>query len=215
MDAFKWQGEQLCLPQNVSSLAVYYNRDLFEKYGVAEPPAGWTWNELITTAVAMTRDAHGNQVVGHRDRGRRAPVAVYGLGVEPSMIRLAPFVWSNGGEIVDDPAQPTRFTLDTPEAREALKNFVDLRLAYGVIPTDEEVEAEDDETRFPNGRLAMLMSSRRVTTTFRAIERLRLGRGAAAGLRASRSGILHSDAYCMTAAAREQGRGLAASSSTR
>ena len=33
-------GEQLCLPQNVSSLAVYYNRDLFEKYGVAEPPAG-------------------------------------------------------------------------------------------------------------------------------------------------------------------------------
>ena len=31
MDAFRWQGQQLCLPQNVSSLAVYYNRDLFEQ----------------------------------------------------------------------------------------------------------------------------------------------------------------------------------------
>ena len=40
MDAFRWQGEQLCLPQNISSLAVYYNRDLFEQYGVAEPPDG-------------------------------------------------------------------------------------------------------------------------------------------------------------------------------
>ena len=36
------------------------------------------------------------------------------------MIRLAPFVWSNGGEIVDNPRRPTRFTLDTPKAREAL-----------------------------------------------------------------------------------------------
>ena len=40
-------GEQLCLPQNVSSLAVYYNRDLFRKYGVAEPQPGWTWNDLV------------------------------------------------------------------------------------------------------------------------------------------------------------------------
>ena len=28
-----------CMPQNVSSLVVYYNRALFKKYGVAEPPA--------------------------------------------------------------------------------------------------------------------------------------------------------------------------------
>ena len=69
MDAFRWQGEQLCLPQNVSSLAVYYNKDLFEQYGVAEPPDEWTWNDLIETAVALTRDAGGRRVVGTENEG--------------------------------------------------------------------------------------------------------------------------------------------------
>ena len=30
MTPFGWDGEQMCLPQNVSSLVVYYNADLFE-----------------------------------------------------------------------------------------------------------------------------------------------------------------------------------------
>jgi len=197
MNAFKWRGEQLCLPQNVSSLAVYLNRDLFRRYGVPEPEAGWTWTDLIQTASALTRDANGVQLAGVENEGGPRRVAVYGLGLEPSMIRLAPFVWSNGGEIVDDPARPTRLTLDTPAAREALKNFVDLRLAYGVVPTDEEVEAEDDESRFANGRLAMLLSSRRSTTTFRSITAFEWDVAPLPGYGRT-AGILHSDAYCMT-----------------
>jgi len=196
LEAFQWQGEQLCLPQNVSSLAVYYNRDLFENYGVAEPPERWTWYEMVAAAVALTRDANGNQVVGTESEGTQQ-VAVYGLGVEPSMIRIAPFVWSNGGELVDDPETPTRFTLDTPEAEEALRAFLELQIAYGVIPTDGEVEAEDDETRFANGRLAMLLSSRRATTTFRAIEDFDWDVAPLPVFDES-VGILHSDAYCIT-----------------
>jgi len=197
VDAFNWQGQQLCLPQNVSSLAVYYNRDLFEEYGVPEPPDEWTWTDLIQTAVALTRDAAGNQVVGtESDTG--GIVDVYGLGVEASMIRVAPFVWSNGGEIVDDPRNPTRFTLDTPEAQQALRDFLDLRLAYGVIPTDAEVEALDDESRFAAGKLAMLFSSRRATTTFRSIEDFEWD-VAPLPIHEQQVGILHSDAYCITA----------------
>jgi len=42
MDAFQWRGRQLCMPQNVSSLAAYYNKDLFARYGVPEPAAPGT-----------------------------------------------------------------------------------------------------------------------------------------------------------------------------
>ncbi len=198
MEAFQWQGEQLCLPQNISSLAVYYNKDLFERYGVPEPPDRWTWNELVTTAVTLTRDEAGNQVVGTESEGGAPPVDVYGLGVEPSIIRVAPFVWSNGGEVVDDPGAPSRFTFDTAAAREALRNFLELRLAYGVIPTDAEVEAQDDETRFANGQLAMLLSSRRATTTFRAIDDFEWD-VAPLPVYQRQVGILHSDAFCITA----------------
>jgi multiple sugar transport system substrate-binding protein len=203
MEAFRWQGRQLCLPQNVSSLAVYYNRTLFEKYGVAPPKPGWTWNDLLTTATAMTRDAAGGVIRGTESEGAAQRPAVHGVGIEPSIIRLAPFVWSNGGEIVDDPARPTRLTLDHPAAREALKNLVDLRLAYGVVPTDEEVEAEDDESRFANGRLAMLLSSRRSTTTFRSITDFEWDVAPLPVYR-KQVGILHSDAYCMTRGAKNK-----------
>jgi multiple sugar transport system substrate-binding protein len=195
--AFRWHDRQLCMPQNVSSLAVYYNLDLFRRYGVAPPKPGWNWNDLIATATALTRDATSALVRGTESEGGAPRVAVYGLGIEPTIIRIAPFVWSNGGQIVDDEQRPTRLTLDSPAAREALRNFLDLRIAYGVVPTDEEVEAESDESRFANGRLAMLLSSRRVTTTFRTITGFEwdvaplptYGRSV---------GILHSDAYCIT-----------------
>jgi multiple sugar transport system substrate-binding protein len=202
MDAFTWQGEQLCLPQNVSSLAVYYNRDLFEQYDVPEPPDDWTWNDMIQTAVALTRDARGNRVVGTENEAGSV-VDIYGLGVEASLIRVAPFVWSNGGEVTDDADEPTRFTLETPEAQEALRAFLDLRTAYGVVPTDAEVEALDDESRFAAGQLAMLLSSRRVTTTFRSIEDFEWD-VAPLPVFDEQVGILHSDAFCITSASERQ-----------
>ncbi|MGN9779627.1 ABC transporter substrate-binding protein [Micromonospora sp. H33] len=203
MDAFKWGGKQLCLPQNVSSLAVYYNRTLFATYGVPEPKAGWTWNDMVGTAIAMTRDSRGVVVKGTESEGAAVRPVVHGVGVEPSIIRLAPLVWSNGAEIVDNPDRPTRLTLDTPAAREALKNLVDLRQAYGVVPTDEEVEAEDDESRFANGRLAMLLSSRRSTTTFRSITDFEWN-VAPLPVYQKQVGVLHSDAYCMTRGAKRK-----------
>ena len=62
MAAFQWGGHQLCMPQNVSSLAVYYNKDLFATYGVPEPKPGWTWNEFVATAAQLTRDVNGKHV---------------------------------------------------------------------------------------------------------------------------------------------------------
>lgn len=187
LEAFRWKGEQMCLPQNVSSLVVYYNRTLFGEEGVAEPEPGWQWRDMVEKAKLLTLDRDGDGTVD-----------VYGLGVEPSVIRLAPFVWSNGGELVDDLERPTRFTLDDVRATDAMAEFFALRRVHGVIPSEEELESEDDESRFLNGRAAMVLSSRRSTPVFRTITDFDwdvaplpiLGRPA---------GILHSDAYCLTA----------------
>jgi multiple sugar transport system substrate-binding protein len=119
--------------------------------------------------------------------------------VEPTLIRIAPFVWSNGGELVDDAANPTRFTLDTPAAQAALQEFFDLRQLHLVVPGEVEIEAEDDESRFLNGRTAMVLSSRRATPAFRTITAFDWD--VAPLPRHKRpAGILHSDAYCLTAA---------------
>ena len=188
LDAFRFGGTLTCLPQNISSLVVYYNKDLFLSAGVPDPRTGWNWNEMVLAAKKLTKDENGDGLA-----------EVYGLGVEASLIRIAPFVWSNGGELVDDEDNPTHFTLDSPEAQVALSEFFRLRLAYGVVPSDEEVEAEDDETRFQNGRIAMVLSSRRSTPTFRTITDFDWDVAALPQFN-QQAGILHSDAYCMTKA---------------
>jgi multiple sugar transport system substrate-binding protein len=178
LDAFRFDGTLTCLPQNISSLVVYYNEDLFRKAGVPLPRAGWTWKEFVDAAVELTDP----------DAGR------YGLGIEPSLIRIAPFVWSNGGELVKDDL--SGFALDSAEAREPLEQFMLLRTAYRVIPSEEEVEAEDDEARFMNGRTAMVLSSRRSTPSFRTITAFDWDVAPLPRFKDA-AGIVHADAYCL------------------
>jgi multiple sugar transport system substrate-binding protein len=192
LNAFRFDGTLTCLPQNISSLVVYYNRDLFREAGVPEPDADWTWDEMVTKAQQLTELSESDP-----------ENARYGLGIESSIIRLAPFVWSNGGEVVDSPDQPTRFTLESPEAQAVLAKFFNLRRAHKVIPDDEEVEAEDDESRFMNGRTAMVLSSRRATPSFRTISDFDWDVAPLPRFKKP-AGILHSDAYCIPKASKNK-----------
>ncbi len=70
MDAFKYRGDQACMPQNVSSLIVYYNVDLFTTNGVPLPALGWTWDEFVAAAEALTQDTDGDGA-DRPVRGRR------------------------------------------------------------------------------------------------------------------------------------------------
>ena len=185
LEAFTFDGVLTCLPQNISSLVVYYNEDLFRAAGLSEPRAGWTFYEMTQIARQLTLDEDGD---GSPEQ--------YGLGVEPTIIRLAPFIWSNGGSLVDDEGSPARFTLDEPAAAEVLQAFFDLRERHRVIPTEREVEGQPDEERFLNGTTAMVLSSRRETPSFRTITDFEWDVAPLPIFREP-AGILHSDAYCM------------------
>ena len=50
LEAFQWDGQTWCVPQNISSLVVYYNRGLFDLAGLPYPTAGWTWDDFLRTA---------------------------------------------------------------------------------------------------------------------------------------------------------------------
>lgn len=176
LEAFTLDGELTCMPQNISSLVVYLNMAVLEAAGL-ERPEEWSWEEFARYARALTNDD------------------VAGVGIEPSLIRLAPFVWSNGGEMVDDLSSPTRLTLHTPEAIEALEFLRDVALSSG--PSLEEITAQDLETRFAAGKLGMFLSSRRETPVFREV--LALDWDVAPLPQAGEpAAILHSDAYCIS-----------------
>jgi multiple sugar transport system substrate-binding protein len=187
LDAMRWKGQVMCIPLNISQDVVYYNRDLFKAGNVPLPAAGWTWDDFLSAAKALTTADHSQ----------------YGAAMDAELGRLAPFIWQNGGQLVDDPDKPTRLALDTPEALGALQWVFDLQLKEHVIPTEVEEASQDSPSRFLAGTLAMIIRSRKFTPTARAsapfdwdVAPLPKGKQAAS--------ILHSDGYCMAANGKNQ-----------
>jgi multiple sugar transport system substrate-binding protein len=176
------------IPQNVASLVVYLNRDLFAAAGRPLPAADWTWDELRAAARALTRDRDGDGVIDQ-----------YGFASEVSFYRLIPFIWQAGGTLVDDQQTPRRLMLDTPEARAAFDWFVGLYTRDHVAPDAVAEAATSAQQRFVAGDVAMFLDSRRGVPTYRASATFDwdvapLPRAAVA------ASVLHADGFCISQA---------------
>jgi multiple sugar transport system substrate-binding protein len=192
IEPFRWKGTVMCIPQNLSSLVVYYNRDLFKAANIAEPSDTWTWADFLSAAKALTKDTNGDGVTDQ-----------YGLGSEVSIFRIAPFIWQNGGSLVDNEQIPTRLAVDTPAAREAIQWFVDLQVKHKVTPDATAESAESSEQRFLNGSLGMFLNSRRGTPTYRAIQSFDWDIAPLPHNQQAAT-ILHADAYCLPKASKNK-----------
>ncbi|MCC6889866.1 MAG: sugar ABC transporter substrate-binding protein [Hyphomicrobiales bacterium] len=177
---FTWENKVLCLPQNVSSLVVYYNKTLFQEAGLQPPSPDWRWEDFLRAAQALTR-AEKNQ---------------FGLGTQVSMARVAPFIWQNGGQLVDRLQFPTRLTMMTEQGIEAVQWFVDLAVKHKVMPDPTAEKAESSESRFQSGRMGMYLNSRARVPALRRITGFEWD--VAPLPRAKQQAtILHSDGFCM------------------
>jgi multiple sugar transport system substrate-binding protein len=182
IEAFTYEGKLQCLPQNLSSLVVYYNADLLKKAGVEDPADDWTMEDLLAAA----QKVQGTET----DDGE-----AFGVSIEKELIRLAPFVWSAGGEVMDDQEDPTKLTLDTPEARQGIEDY--LALAKLGPSTDEE-ESESEDQLFLEGRLGFVLASRKKVPTYR-----KAAFGWDVAPFPGKTTVLHTDGFCVLKGAGE------------
>jgi multiple sugar transport system substrate-binding protein len=177
LKAFEYDGELQCIPQNASSLAVYYNVDAFREAGIEPPGDSWTYDEFAAAAEKLTGDG------------------THGVGFDPNTIRSAPWVWGAGGELVDDETSPTRFLYDTPEGRRGLEHMIALR-RNGWAPNADEVDAKATDERFLEGSVAMFLSSRRDVPLLRTITDFEWD-VAPFPTDVEPASVLHSDGFCI------------------
>ncbi len=192
LDAFAWQGKIMCIPQNLSSLVVYYNKELFDQVNLPYPENDWTWDDFLQAALALTRDLDGD---GQADQ--------HGVGFEAVLARFAPFIWQHGGEVTNNDIKPTALALDWPLSREAVTWVTELQTKHHAMPNAEEEASEDSESRFMNGRLGMYLNSRRVVPDLRQINTFDWD---VAPLPRDEhiASVLHADGYCMSAIAKNK-----------
>ena len=87
----KYEGKTYFVPTSWNNIMIHYNRDHFDKAGIAYPKAGWTWEEFREIAKKLTiKDTSGT-------------VTQWGYEVPNQNFFLQPWLFSNGtGALTDD-----------------------------------------------------------------------------------------------------------------
>jgi len=161
-NAFAVDGRQYGIPKDFTTLVLYYNVDLFKKYGVALPDDNWTWDDLRNAAIQLTV-RRGNSV------------SVYGFQVETWASWLPAFVWANGGEYMDKANK--RWLLGKPpylrRNAEAYQFLSDMMNKHKIAPDLMTKKGMGGEGAFAAGRVAMCAYGRWAVLRFKKITRFK------------------------------------------
>lgn len=135
---------------------IYYNVDMFEAAGVPLPPrdwtsAGWTWDDFLATAQALTIAGERWGALIYDDTGCEQTFAVNN--------GLAEGIYSEDGQ---------SFLLAEPQGVEAIQWLADLTLVHGVQPERGLVlESNTGNNLFLQGRIAMIFRTQGTMAYFR------------------------------------------------
>ena len=123
LEAYKTSDGYYGLPRDFQTIVLFYNKDMFDKAGVAYPTADWTWEDLRAAAKKLTKDTNGD---GKTDQ--------YGFvfdqwDMEPGWSEA---LWSYGGDIIS--ADHSKTLVGEPKARQAWQLLNDMVFVDKSVP---------------------------------------------------------------------------------
>jgi len=131
-------GQVLGIPVGYTTHVVYYNKAIFDQAGVEYPKAGWTWDDLKSTAAKLTDPA--NDVVGFSFSG------------QPDPYDFEMYFWSNGSGYLN--ADKT-----TAGALNSDKNVEVLSMFQGMLKDKIAITTEGSgATEMKSGKVAMFIN---------------------------------------------------------
>ncbi len=132
------------LPRDFQTIVVFYNKDMFDKAGVAYPKSDWTYDDLRATAKALTKDTNGD---GKIDQ--------FGYVIDPWDFEpgMSEIIWAYGGDLVS--ADHTQTLIGEPKARQAFQFLHDMMFIDKSIP-DPNTTSQYGGDLFLSGNAAMM-----------------------------------------------------------
>lgn len=124
------------LPKDFTPMVMYYNKRLFDQAGVPYPEPGWTFDDFLEKAKALTSEG------------------VYGFEFANWMPGWLMWLWNNDADVLDPTGSTARGHLDSPQSLETLRFLVDLVQVHKVSPSLSESAAAGVDF-FANNRAAM------------------------------------------------------------
>ncbi|MBI3973394.1 MAG: sugar ABC transporter substrate-binding protein [Chloroflexi bacterium] len=134
LNAMAVGGKLYGVPRFVTTMLLFYNKDLFAKAGLAEPNENWTWEREFTTAAQRLSSVMAGE------QG-------FAMGFSADVRNTLVFSW--GGEFFDKAGK--KCLLDQPKAIAALEFAHGLRYRQRFAPA----QGQEGGASFNNGRIAM------------------------------------------------------------
>ena len=135
LNAMRYGTSLYAIPVSQGTLALIYNKALFDAAGVDYPRDDWTTDDLIAAAKSLT----GDDALG------------FAVPLKWSYWFI-PFLTGFGATLFDSEDNPT---LDSPGSERALEWFLDLERVHGVAASSTGIE--NMSTQFQLSRAAMVL----------------------------------------------------------
>jgi multiple sugar transport system substrate-binding protein len=131
-----YQNEVRALPYDFGPLVIFYNKDMFKKYGVPEPTNNWTYAQFLADAQKISK---GND---------------HGFLANPSIDGVLPFVLSSGGQYLTSDG---KLNLNNPQFASAFQEYASLAYQYHVSPTLSVTDSTNASSLWASGNAAMIV----------------------------------------------------------
>jgi multiple sugar transport system substrate-binding protein len=132
-------GHQYGLPRDLNTIALFYNKTMFDAAGLPYPDESWDWNKLADVATKLTKTSGGG-----------TPQWGFFTATDDMENYWASLVWQAGGDILS--ADKKSVVVDSDQAAAGLQFLQDLIYQHKVMPQPQPGDSGD---AFENGQAAM------------------------------------------------------------
>ncbi|MGN1267217.1 MAG: ABC transporter substrate-binding protein [Dorea sp.] len=136
-DIYSLDGKNYAVPKDVDTIALWYNKAIFDEAGVAYPDDTWTWETLVETAQEIYE---------------KTGIYGYCMSSDDYQEGYGNWIYSYGGSMID--YDPLQSGFDKPESIEAME-LLDSLLKSGAMPSQDEISENAKDVLFNNGKVAM------------------------------------------------------------
>lgn len=135
---YQYDGSTYAIPKDYDTIALWYNKTMFDAAGISYPDASWTWDDLYNAAVKLTKP-DGSQ---------------YGFALNPSNDQDTYYnmVYSMGGYIVSDDHKKSGY--DDPNTLKAM-DYVG-KLLKDACPSATTMSETGTDVMMQSGTVAMI-----------------------------------------------------------
>jgi multiple sugar transport system substrate-binding protein len=136
-EIYSYNEKTYAVPKDVDTIALWYNKEIFDQAGVAYPDDTWTWENLVEAATTIYE---------------KTGIYGYCMSSDDYQEGYGNWMYSYDGTMLD--YDPLKSGFDKPESIEALQ-LLETLLRSGAMPSQEEISENSKDVLFNSGKVAM------------------------------------------------------------